>query len=126
MIVFLSTWWGQVLVGMMLGVIAMLCHEFGHALAAIALGVRIKKVAVGWHGLYIVRQAGSEWQNLLISLAGPAVNALLCVLWRWHFYFSLANLCFAACNLLPISGSDGERALRCWSRVRNRDGQGGD
>jgi hypothetical protein len=36
------------------------------------LGVKVKRFGLCWRGVYIVREAGTDWQNLLISLGGAA------------------------------------------------------
>lgn len=107
---------GQVL---LLGCLAMAFHEAGHWIAAAAVGVRVKAVGLCWKGLYTVREPGPPAKNFIISLAGPFANIVLMILWG-HFYsqFSMANLCFAVCNLVPIRGSDGDRALTCWREIQ--------
>jgi len=111
-------WWLPLIEGLLLGVLAMLLHEGGHIVASVALGIRIRSLRVGYQGLCLIRESGPPWKNLLISLAGPFANILLLMTYHGHFHFALANLCFAACNLLPIKGADGERALRCWHLIR--------
>jgi Zn-dependent protease len=55
---------------------ALAIHEAGHCLAAVALGVRVKRIGFGWLGPYVVREAGTPRQNLAITLAGPLANLL--------------------------------------------------
>ena len=105
-------WFLPVFKGMGLGVLAMALHEAAHLAAAVCLGLRIRSVGFDWKGVYTVREAGPLAKNLLVSLAGPLTNLLLCVLWYRSSMFSLANLCFGLVNLLPIQGSDGDRILR--------------
>ena len=105
--------------GLGFGVIAMLLHEGGHLAAALLLGVRVKNVGVKWNkGLYMVREQGSVTQNLLIAMAGPLVNLVLIATEPWVPLFSLANLCYALANMLPIDGSDGFRIAACWQQLR--------
>lgn len=104
--------------GLFLGILAMALHEAGHLLTALAVGVRIKSIGFRWKGLYTVREAGPPAKNLLISLAGPTVNLVLILCWHWSHNFGMANLCFSLVNLLPLRGSDGERALKCWSDMQ--------
>jgi len=111
-------WWLPLIEGLLLGVLAMLLHEGGHIFASVALGVRIRALRVRWQGLCMVRESGPPWKNLLISIAGPFANVMLLMTYHRHFDFALANLCYAVCNLLPIKGADGERALRCWYLIR--------
>jgi Zn-dependent protease len=69
--------------------------------------------------MYIVREAGTPAKNLLISVAGPLTNVVLILLfWRASHMFALANLCLAVCNLAPIKGSDGDRALGCLQQIQ--------
>lgn len=104
---------------LLLGLLAMALHEAGHWIAARAVGVKVKAVGVCWKGLFTVREAGPPAKNLIVSLAGPLANIVLMILWG-HFssHFSMANMCFAVCNLVPIRGSDGDRALTCWRQIQ--------
>jgi Zn-dependent protease len=106
-------WFQPVFQGFFLGLLAMALHEAGHLLAAVALGLRIKSVTLRWKGLCTVRESGPPDKNLLVSLAGPLTNVLLLLFWHWSHRFGIANICFAVVNLLPINGSDGDRALTC-------------
>ncbi len=89
-----------------------LLHEVGHLIAASLCGVRVKRVGVSLTGFYIVREAGSRAANIAISLSGPLANLLVAVL-AWHplYYFAQVNLILGLCNLLPVSGTDGQRVL---------------
>jgi Zn-dependent protease len=111
-------WFRPILQGFFWGLLAMVLHEVGHLLAALMLGLKIKSVALRWKGLCTIREAGPPDKNLLVSLAGPFANVLLLALWHWLPRFGIANICFAAVNLLPISGSDGDRALTCIEMMR--------
>lgn len=112
-------WFYPFLDGLGFGVIAMLLHECGHIVMALALNVHVKNVGIKWNkGLYTVREAGSPYQNLLIAAAGPLVNLLLVGTERWTPFFALANFCYALANMLPIEGSDGLRVAKCWKQLR--------
>jgi Zn-dependent protease len=111
-------WFLPICEGLFLGLIAATLHEVGHLLAARAVGVNVKTIGFTWKGMYMVREAGPPAKNLIVSLAGPLMNAALLLFWHWSPAFGLANLCFAFCNLLPIQDSDGERAWRCWRTIR--------
>ena len=87
-------WFFPIFEGLFLGLIAATLHEVGHLLAARAVGVNVKAIGFTWKGMYMVREAGPPAKNLLVSLAGPLMNAL---------YF-----CFGICRLhlvLPICAS---------------------
>ena len=106
--------------------IAALLHEMAHALVATWCGLRVKGFCFKWGSLAIVRESGGPIANLSVSLAGPALSLLLAWLaWPYLREFAWANLCVGFCNLLPISGSDGDRAISCmerlgWVRPRRR------
>jgi len=116
---YLFTHWLLSLVGtMMLGVMAMVLHEFGHLVTSLMVGIKVKGVGLCMKGMYIVREAGSPLNNMLVSLAGPLTNvALILLFWHVSTTFVLANLCFAICNLAPVRGSDGDRAWTCFEQL---------
>lgn len=112
-------WFYPFFLGLGVGLIAMVLHECGHIVAALGLGVRVKRVGIEWNkGLFTVRDQGTVRQNLVIALAGPFVNMLLIGSEPWYPVLALANLCYALANMLPIEGSDGFRIAACWRRIR--------
>jgi len=117
-------WYLPVFEGMVLGVVAMLFHEAAHVFVALTLGIRVKKVGMGWKGIFTVREQGTPTKNLIISLAGPVMNLALIFWWHWQPDFGLANLCCGVVNLLPITGSDGARILRCWQQMHGKNPPG--
>jgi Zn-dependent protease len=111
--------------GLGIGVLAMVLHESGHIAAALMLGVRVKNIGIRWNkGLFTVRERGSQYQNLLIAMAGPFVNLLMVGTEPWLPLFSMANFCYALGNMLPIEGSDGFRVAACWREIREGDSIG--
>src|SRR5258707_7658802 len=83
--------------------LAVLLHESAHLVAAYLGGVRVKHVGLSWRGPYIVREPGTPLQNTFVSLSGPAMNLLLCLLcWRLSETFAFVNGFLAVMNLLPI------------------------
>ena len=111
-------WFFPIFLGLFLGVLAMFLHELGHLIAALIVGVKVKNIGFRWKGLYVVREAGPPAKNLMISLAGPLLNLALVAFWPLSHEFGLANLCFAFFNLIPLRGSDGERAWICWDEMK--------
>ncbi len=107
----LIRWFYPFFAGVFVGVLAMSLHELGHIAMALMIGVRVKHVGLAWKGIYTVREAGPPVKNIIVSLAGPAVNMLLCFCLPISFNFALANFCIGLGNLIPIRGSDGYRAL---------------
>ena len=115
----LSHWFISLAGTLFLGISAMVLHEFGHLITSLMVGIKVKSVGLCMKGMYIVREAGSPMKNLLISLAGPLTNvALILLFWGHSPKFVLANFCLAICNLAPVKGSDGERALRCIEQMQ--------
>ena len=109
---------------------AIAIHESAHILTARILGVKVKRIGANWRGPYLVRDAGTPIQNLLITLAGPLSNlatAWLCLQAKSGMYLWLMSVTLGIFNLLPIPGSDGMRALKTainiWktSQVRERN-----
>jgi Zn-dependent protease len=98
-----------------------LLHEYGHLTAALAQGVPVKQL--GWksfHGAYIKRETSpTQWREMVIWCAGPAANLMAAAWfyptpWWWSF-----NLVLGLSNLIPLmSGSDGDRMLRCYLKVK--------
>jgi Zn-dependent protease len=92
--------------------VAVICHELAHVAVASALRVRVYQIGIAWKGLFIRREPGTVNQNLVITLAGPATNLLIALLWhRTNPGFALSNFVLGLCNLLPFASSDGSRAL---------------
>ena len=90
--------------------IAIIAHEFGHALACLCLGVRIKGIYVGRRGVGIRRADSSPLASLYISLAGPFANLALAFVPG----FALPNLILCAVNLIPFPHSDGQHAINAF------------
>lgn len=114
-------WCFPILQGVGLGLGAMVLHEAAHIVAAMALGVEVKGVGLGWKGIYTLRDPGTPGRNLLVSLAGPLMNLVLILSWHWWPTFGMANLCVGIVNLLPIEGSDGLRIMRCWQQMHEKN-----
>jgi Zn-dependent protease len=94
----------------LIGLLVMILHEAAHIAAALSFGISIKRIGLSWKGMYIVREAGPPLANLITTLAGPLLNLLLAAAWPASHVFALVNMIFGLSNLLPIGGSDGQRA----------------
>lgn len=114
-------WFVPIINGTLYGLLAMVLHEIGHLCVAQALGLKVKHVGLCWKGMYTVREAGPPASNLQVSLAGPLTNLALIALWPFAPVFGLSNLVVGVCNLLPIPGSDGKRALSCLREMREAE-----
>ena len=122
---YLLTHWIVSLAGtLFLGLSAMVLHEMGHVVTSLMVGIRVKSFGLCMKGMYVVREAGTPMKNLLISLAGPMTNiALMLMFCHVSPTFTLANLCLAICNLAPVKGSDGDRALTCFHQIQKESAQ---
>lgn len=112
-------------------VTACVMHECGHLLAMMLLDCPPSCCTLGAFGMRIemgqARTVGYG-RNVLISLAGPAVN-LVCVAVFWALgRESVAAVHLVQClfNLLPAAALDGGQILRClccrWMEERVADG----
>lgn len=106
-------------------IIGILVHEVAHLLCAQWLGVHVKQFGVSWRGVYLVRDSGTDVQNLAITLAGPMSNLLLSstfLLAPWlgihAIVFAMVNFGLGASNLLPLPSLDGSRALALLRKYR--------
>jgi Zn-dependent protease/CBS domain-containing protein len=123
-------------IAFVLGVFAcLLLHELGHAAMARRFGVRTREIVlypIG--GVARLESMPGGWAELLIALAGPAVNVVLAVTasgvlaslhvpqgltspipWQhWGLMQKLlwANILLVAFNMLPAFPMDGGRVLR--------------
>ena len=90
---------------------ALVIHEAGHVLFALALGIQVKRVGVTWRGPFIVREQGAPVASAVISLSAPVLNLVFAVAY-WHAapMFAHINMVLGLWNLLPFRGSDGSHA----------------
>ena len=122
----ISHWIAPLLGFVVLGLLAVVLHETGHLISSFALGLKVKSIGVCKKGFYVIREAGTPSKNLIVALAGPLTNvALLLIFWHASNTFTLANMCLAICNLAPIKGSDGDRALDCLSQLQKDNAAAG-
>ncbi|MEU0551711.1 site-2 protease family protein [Micromonospora sp. NPDC005979] len=117
---------------------SVLLHELGHALTARRYGIGVRGITLELLGGYteMERDAPTPRIDLLVSLAGPAVSAVLGVLavaatlalpagtvgHQLAFQLALSNVIVAVFNILPGLPLDGGRALRAavWGLTRDR------
>ncbi|MGW4154716.1 site-2 protease family protein [Micromonospora chersina] len=117
---------------------SVLLHELGHALTARRYGIGVRGITLELLGGYteMDRDAPSPKVDLLVSLAGPAVSAVLgagavaatlalpagTLAHQLAFQLAVSNVVVAVFNSLPGLPLDGGRALRAavWAVTRDR------
>ncbi|WP_374225659.1 M50 family metallopeptidase [Micromonospora sp. C31] len=117
---------------------SVLLHELGHALTARRYGIGVRGITLELLGGYteMDRDAPTPRIDLLVSLAGPAVSAVLGVLAvaatlalpdrtlanQLAFQLAVSNVIVALFNSLPGLPLDGGRALRAavWALTQDR------
>ena len=98
--------------------LASVVHEGGHLAAMAALGCPPTACTLGAFGarLEMGRDRLTGYgRNILVSLAGPAVNALaaLVLWWCGRTQAAAVHALLGAFNLLPAEALDGGQILRC-------------
>lgn len=121
--------WPWVLGAMVAVLISVLGHELGHAGAARFFGSRAAILLHGMGGLTQYSGAGfTRRQNIVVSLAGPAVGLVLFVVFQTVAVFLFlpeqaivtglvtmglwVNLVWTVLNLMPVLPLDGGQVLR--------------
>ncbi|MCW3816081.1 M50 family metallopeptidase [Micromonospora sp. DR5-3] len=117
---------------------SVLLHELGHALTARRYGIGVRGITLELLGGYteMDRDAPNPRVELLVSLAGPAVSAVLgaaavaatlalpagTITHQLAFQLAVSNVIVAVFNSLPGLPLDGGRALRAavWALTRDR------
>ncbi|MER7457846.1 site-2 protease family protein [Micromonospora sp. NPDC126480] len=117
---------------------SVLLHELGHALTARRYGIGVRGITLELLGGYteMERDAPTPRVDLLVSLAGPAVSAVLgaaavaatlalpdrTLVNQLAFQLAVSNVIVAVFNVLPGLPLDGGRALRAavWAVTGDR------
>lgn len=94
--------------------LAAVIHECAHLLMAIACNIPIESISFRPCGAVIWTGPACYIQELLVTVAGPAVNLVTALITKQRFgEFAAIGFILAAVNLLPIYPMDGGRMLRC-------------
>lgn len=99
---------------LILGIIHMVAHELGHVTAALAFGLKIKRVGISWRGMYVVRQSAQTLsENLIVVFAGPLQNFGAAALTAYmHSPYWWVPLYIGVFNLMPVPHSDMSQAIK--------------
>ena len=116
-------------------VLSVLAHELGHAFTCRRYGIGVRGITLELLGGYteMEREAPTPWTEMAVSLAGPAVSALLglagiaglavapphTLAHQLAFQLAATNVIVAVFNALPGLPLDGGRALQAlvWWRT---------
>lgn len=99
--------------------LASFLHEMGHLAALAICGKQPAEVCAGIFGVRMTQNPKtplSYWQNIFVSLAGPAVNLVMAALLtavRAQPGAVAVQLTIGFFNLLPVEALDGGQALLC-------------
>ncbi|MBR4880998.1 MAG: hypothetical protein IKU19_03640 [Clostridia bacterium] len=96
--------------------LSVLLHEAGHLSVMALFGIGIEKITLLPIGIDIKRKQKyiSYPKEIILSLAGIAVNILVFFIIRKYEFFAYTNLLYALVNLIPIKGLDGSYALEAF------------
>ena len=109
--------------------VSVMLHELGHALAARRYGIPTRSITLSMIGglANLERMPNKPVHELVIALAGPAVNVVLASLSGLALLatdapfvsrFAVANLVLVGFNLIPAFPMDGGRVLRALLATR--------
>ncbi len=83
-------------------------HELGHIFALYVLGAKIDYLTLSYCGAALKYKNGlSPWREVIVALAGPAVNLALYAVFKDEI-----NLFLFLLNILPVFPLDGGRAMK--------------
>lgn len=115
--------------------VSVLIHELAHAGAIAGFGFGASQIVLGGMGGVTINQRRARpWQDMLISVAGPASSFILMFIAQWLWRgttightdrmldallprLALANLWWGAFNLIPVPPLDGGHATRDFFRM---------
>lgn len=124
-------------IGFILAVfLCVLLHEFGHSLSALRFGIKTKDITLLPIGglARLEKSPEKPWHELIVALAGPAVNVIIIIVLSIVMYFNkgipigfdlleiksnsfvvnlvLVNVSLVLFNMIPAFPMDGGRVLR--------------
>lgn len=100
----------------------LVAHEAGHAVFAVATRTQVSALGFCKWGAYIRRKKAEGANELLISVAGPAVNLVIALALRNETgmlaWLAQLNVVLFMINIFPMWNSDGSRMLSTWRAMR--------
>lgn len=117
--------------------VSVLFHEFAHAAAIALFGFGASHIVLGGMGGHTANENmrnARPWQDVVISVAGPASNFLLSLI-CWYFFFNTrigatdkmlavllptmadASIWWGLLNLIPVPPLDGGHATRSFFKM---------
>ncbi|MBE7038824.1 MAG: hypothetical protein E7404_07985 [Ruminococcaceae bacterium] len=94
---------------------ASLLHEAGHLLIILKLKIKLEKIKIMPYGIAIkTEMIKNPTDEILVCVAGPAVNFLLFIIFKKYVFFSLCNIIICILNLLPALPLDGGCVLKAY------------
>ena len=97
-----------------LAILCCVAHELGHILLLLVLRIPVSAMTLSAVGAELSIPSPLSWkQEFAVSIAGPTVNILLCLLAmsRGNPLLAGMNLALGLFNLLPVYSLDGGKAL---------------
>lgn len=96
--------------------LSVLLHEAGHLFVMALFGIGIERITVLPIGIDIKKRQKyiSYPKEIILALAGIAVNLLVFFIFKKYEFFAYTNLLYALINLIPVKGLDGAYALEAF------------
>lgn len=86
---------------------SVLLHELGHAFAARASGLHVRRIAFTWYGGYAeFAQTGSRLRQIAIALAGPGANLFIAGIAAALLLWVRTAMPDTASNVVPCEGAN--------------------
>ena len=95
--------------------LAAIFHEMGHLLIILKYKIKIDRIKIMPYGIAIKTEViKNPTDEILVCIAGPAVNFLLFLIFKKYLFFSVCNMVIFALNLIPALPLDGGSVLKAY------------
>ena len=99
--------------------LAAIFHEMGHLLIILKYKIKVDKIKIMPYGIAIKTEViKNPTEEILVCIAGPAVNFLLFFAFKKYLFFSLCNIVIFVLNLIPALPLDGGCILKAYLSKR--------